>query len=176
MTIERALIAQSRPHIIASKAQAMIGEEASKGCRPEISKHPVSLEPTFHPLWGIKEKVENQGHWTEENSISEKDLIRLRIWSSPGEDLDWNKSELFIKQLQAVSFRIGFEVAGNNQAIVAAFVCHVHDLPIITSAFQGEFASCELTTMETAMHSSMLQESGKSILSVSYTHLRAHET
>ena len=123
MTIERALITQSRPHIIAFKAQAMIREEASKGCMPEISNHPVSLEPPFQPLWGIKEKEENTGHWTKETPLQEKDLIRLRIWSSPDEDFDWNQSELFLKQLQAVTFKIGFEATGNNQAIMAAFDC-----------------------------------------------------
>jgi len=164
VTIERALIAQSRSHIIASKAQAMIGEEVGKGCRPEISQYPVSLEPPFQPVWSLKENPEYPEHRIEKNPLSEKEIIRLRIWLSPEQDFDWNQSELFVKQLQPASFRIGFEVAGNNQAIVAAFFCHPHDLPIITSAFQGEFTSCELTPMKKAILSSLPRERLEDIL------------
>ena len=51
MSIEKALIAQSQPRMIAAKARDLIRNEISKGCRPDISSFPVSLEPNFMPVW-----------------------------------------------------------------------------------------------------------------------------
>jgi hypothetical protein len=50
MTFETALIAQAQPHIVTAKSRNIIRNEISKGCRPEISPLPVSLEPRFQPL------------------------------------------------------------------------------------------------------------------------------
>ena len=50
MSVERALIAQARPHMAAAKLRDLIREEISKGCRPEVCSLPVALEPSFHQI------------------------------------------------------------------------------------------------------------------------------
>jgi len=150
MSIEHALIAQAQPHMVGARLRSIIQEEISKGCRPEISRRTVSLEPRFTPLWIINNSpdTEKNPHWTTEAPTKSEDLIRLQTWISPDHMFDWNRSELFIKQLQAVSFQVGFEVAGNGDGIVMGFLIHHTDLPIITAAFNGEFELCELTTLD----------------------------
>ena len=149
MSIERALIAQAQPYMVGARLRSIIQEEISKGCRPDISREAVSLEPRFSPLWSVNTpNAEKESPWITESPTQRKDLTRLQAWISPEHTFDWNRSELFIKQLQAVSFRVGFEVAGNRDGIVISFLIHHMDLPIITAAFNGEFDLCELTTME----------------------------
>ena len=66
MSIEGALIAQAQPYMVAARAKALIGEEIIKGCQPEISSTPVSLEPDFRPLWDAKKDpiARHQHPWT----------------------------------------------------------------------------------------------------------------
>ena len=45
MSMEKALLAQAQPKMLAAKAREIMREEITKGCRPEISLHPVALEP-----------------------------------------------------------------------------------------------------------------------------------
>jgi hypothetical protein len=54
-----------------------------------------------------------------------------------------------------MSFRSGFEVAGNNEGITITFLSHLSDLPIITAAFQGEFELCKLTTKDKELLSNL---------------------
>ena len=147
MSIEQALIVRGQPHMVASRLRHIISQEISKGCLPEISPHPVALEPRFNPIWKTDGclTAQNQSHWVSENPIARKDLVRLEVWISPDQKFDWVASELFIKQLEALSFRVGFEVAGNNKRITISFLIHRADLPVITAAFNGEFEFCELT-------------------------------
>ena len=150
MSFERALIAQAQPYMVASRLRSIICEEILKGCRPDVSRETVSLEPPFEPIWTAGNSLHKikEPHCTIENPIPSEDLVRLQVWVSPEHKFDWNHSELFIKQLQATSFRVGFEVAGNRDSIVIGYLLHHIDLPIITAAFNGEFELCELTTME----------------------------
>ena len=150
MSIEQALIAQAQPYMVGARLRSIIQQEISKGCRLDISRRTVSLEPRFEPIRTAENSLntEKEPHWTAEAPTKSEDLIRLQVWISPEHKFDWNHSELFIKQLQAISFRAGFEVAGNCDGIVISFLIHHMDLPIITAAFNGEFEQCELTTME----------------------------
>ena len=65
MSVERALIAQAQPYIVAARARNIIKNEIKKGCRPDISALPVSVEPCFHPLWvkqnGFDYNAESRG-------------------------------------------------------------------------------------------------------------------
>ena len=49
MSIEKAMITQAPPYMVAAMTRKLIGEEVLKGCRPEITLQPVSLEPNFYP-------------------------------------------------------------------------------------------------------------------------------
>lgn len=152
MSIEQAIISRSQHHVVASKARSLIAEEVRKGCLLDISQSPVSLEPHFESISNIKESQypHYKTNWIAETPASVGDLMRYQVWISPHQKFDWNHSELFLKQLQAASFRVGFEVSGNNEAITISFLCNRIDQPILKAAFEGEFDSCELTMMENA--------------------------
>src|SRR5512139_1389971 len=160
MSIEGALIAQAQPYMVAARAKALIGEEIVKGCLPEISSNPVSLEPEFRPLWDAKKDPTGryQHPWTVEVPPPGEELVRLRLWISPEQKFDWNRSELLIKQLKTMSFRAGFEVAGNRSDITVSFLSHRSDLSIITAAFQGQFELCELISADDNLLSRMSGE------------------
>ena len=147
MSIEQTLIARARPHMLRTMAEALFHGEVSKGCRPDIALTPVSLEPTFRPISQVSELVTGQ---TQKDFIPEpippaSNLVRLQIWPSPDEEFSWLNSELFLKQLQTVSHRIGFEFIGNTKEILMRFLAHRADLPIIKTAFRGQFERCELS-------------------------------
>ena len=126
MSIEQALIAQAQPYMVGARLRSIIQQEISKGCRPDISRRTVSLEPRFEPIRTAENSLntKKEPHWTAEAPTKSEDLIRLQVWISPEHKFDWNHSELFIKQLQAISFRAGFEVAGNCDGIVISFLIH----------------------------------------------------
>ena len=149
MTLEQALIAQARPHMIAARAQSILRDEVIKGCNPEIFSTPVTLEPCYNPISNASELLikKNQASFIPETPPEPGDLVRLHVWLSPEEKFNWLNSELFIKQLRSVSHRVGFEIAGNNQDIQIRFLAHRNDQPIIMTAFQGQFDHCELSVV-----------------------------
>jgi len=117
MSFERALIAQAQPYMVSARARALVREEEVKGCQATISRSPVSLEPNFEPIGDTRKglNVSIRQPWTREVFQGPEELVRLRIWVSTEQKFDWIRSELFIKQLQEMSSRAGFEVAGNNE-------------------------------------------------------------
>ena len=157
MSIEKAMIARAQPEILSAKLNYCIRDEVSKGGRSEISSFPVSLEPPFMLIGksGNNYKENEQWSWSGDSSISNNHLYRLEIWMSPEHQFDWNQCELFIKLLREVAFRVGFEVAGNCKGITLCFLVHQIDLPIITTAFKGEFEHCKLTQMKKSFINSM---------------------
>ena len=152
MSIERALVAQAGPHMLAAKARLIIEGEASKGCLPDILPEPVALEPSFCPVWDAAKSLENarEPAFVPEKPPREDDLLRLRVWISSDQKFDWRRSELFLKQLQRVARRVGLEISGNQDAITTALLCHRDDLPVVSAAFRGEFECCELSPFETS--------------------------
>jgi hypothetical protein len=150
MTIESALIARAQPQMIAAQARDIIRREIQKGCSAEISPVPVSLEPTFRPLWlsGNNPYGQEEPDLIPEEPASPNQFIRLRIWISPEHGLDWNQSELFIKQLQGLRHRAAFEISGNRDSILMTFLVHRKDAAILRSSFNGEYVSSELTILK----------------------------
>jgi len=161
MNIEKALISESHSYMFSAKARALIEEEISKGCKPDLSLEPVALEPFYQPILSRKEITEQNitNHSTSEDPPLKENLTRLKVWLSPEQTFDWNRSELFLKQLQSVSHRIGFEIIGNEKEITISILCCHNDLPIILAAFQGEFERCQLSYIENdSLNSIELQE------------------
>ena len=116
MSMPQALIAQAQPRVVQAKARQVIEHEISKGCQPALSPSPLALEPLYQELHEHLYGADN----TPEQSIlvlppqNPEDLVRLGVWISTEQALDWNRSELFLKQLTKASHRIGFEVRGNK--------------------------------------------------------------
>jgi hypothetical protein len=147
MSIEKALIAQARPHMLAARVQSIIEKEVSKGCRPDIAPHPVALEPAYQSITYTPDLLTGQGqtdHIPESTPLA-CDLIRLQLWISPEEKFSWLDSELFLKQLRTLSHRMAFEILGNSAKIQIQLLIHRNDLPIIQTAFRGQFERCELS-------------------------------
>ena len=147
MSIEQALLAYARPHMLAEKARAMVRAEASKGCRPEIAAEPVALEPPYDPILAPREAAtaDPPSLWTPEPPIGEPDLTRLQVWISPNQPWDWKRSERFLKQLCSTSHRIALEIIGNQQAVRVQILCRNRDVPSLYTAFRSEFEHCELS-------------------------------
>jgi len=96
------------------------------------------------------------------------DMTLNKVWISPEQAFDWIHSERFIKQLQTVSFRVGFEVFGNNGSIAISLLCHRRDIPIITAAFQGEFEFCEMTIADNGFPGTFDEEKSAEIVFLDY--------
>ena len=150
MSIEKALISQSQSHMAIAKLRDIIRTEVAKGCAPDISNFQTAIEPQFYPLWEIKNtnNSKNQTSCSIEKWIQPKDFLRLQIWISPEKKLDWNQSELFLKQLQSMKLRAIFEILGNNDMILISIQAHRKDVPILIATFEGQFGLCELTPLE----------------------------
>ena len=166
MSIEKALIAKAMPHMVAIRVRSLIADEIYKGCQADISTWPVMLEPYFTALNAIRDNfdIDQQSKWMPETKPDAKDVLRLQAWVSPEQEFCWNNAELFLKQLQNVSFRIGFEVFGNNKGITINFICNPLDQSILKTAFEGEFSSNKLTSMEETPLSNVSEEAWKSIV------------
>ena len=149
MSMPKALIAQAHPKILAAKAQQILAGEITKGCGPDLSPEPVSLEPPYQDLMLFKHHPEAMppSDCLAEAAPHPDELIRLQAWISPDHALDWKRCESFLKQIQTISHRMGFEVRGNNREVVISFLCHKVDAPILLAAFQGEYQKCELAPM-----------------------------
>jgi hypothetical protein len=146
MSLEKTLIAQAKPHLLAARAEAILEKEVSKGCDFEVSPYPVALEPPYRPISHLPELLHGQD---KTNPIPGtipllSELARTQLWLSPKQQFRWINSELFLKQLQKLSHRVSFEITGNSREIQMGFLSHSVDLPILQTAFNGQFEHCEL--------------------------------
>jgi len=148
MPLENYLVQHSRSYLLAAKAQAIIRQEVLKGCLPDISIQPVSLEPRFKALGALGDPiVDSQPLAKPQLSPGVPDVVRYRIWISPHQQFNWKRAELFLKQLQTVSHQVGFEVMGNQRHIVLSLLCHPDDTPIVAASFQGHFDHSALSPL-----------------------------
>jgi len=149
MSVEKAIVAQARPHMLATRVEAAIQEEVTKGCRGDISAQPVALEPPYHPISPSPDLLtgENRSDLLPEPIPLATNLTRLQLWLSPEEEFSWLNSELFLKQLRTLTHRVAFEIVGNSQKIQMQFLVHRNDLPIFKAAFRSQFERCELSGM-----------------------------
>jgi len=158
VSVEAALIAQARPQVISRRIGALIGEEITKGCLPQISDTPVGLEPPFRPLlWstgGPDGALHEAGDWRP----SSEPPIRLRVWVPAMRKTDWNRSELFLKQLASIPRRLGYEIVGNREGIAVMFLCQAEDVAVVETALCGVFDSCELERCDNCEWLTMLAD------------------
>ena len=104
MSIEKAMLARAKPHMLAARAREIVQREVCKGCLPDISVHPVALEPIYQPIFGPREFSEKGSPdlCTLEIPAGVEELVKLHLWISPNQKCDWNRCELFLKQLTGV--------------------------------------------------------------------------
>ena len=168
MSVEKAIIARARPHMLAARTKAVFDREVSKGCTPEIAAIPVALEPRFAPINQPRKLLSEKdgADFIIEPQPQFRDLVRLQLWLSPEQPFSWLNSELFIKQLRSVSHRVGFEIVGNREKILMRFLVHLIDLPIIQTAFRGQFEQCELSSNPNNHFKGLTRDSWRDILFV----------
>ncbi|MHC4564560.1 MAG: hypothetical protein ACYTE3_02270, partial [Planctomycetota bacterium] len=97
---ETSLIAQVPAHALAARLEAVQAIEITKGCEPILLPQTVALEPAYSPLrpgQGNEDRSGRSGAVLED-SISEQDMVRLRVWISPERVFQWVRCESFIKQ------------------------------------------------------------------------------
>ena len=157
MSIEHAYLAQARPHMLAAKAQEILRNEVSKGCRPDINPHPVALEPPYQPVFGVENINSdiNAPPAILETPAPKEKLVRFQVWISPEQKCNWNRSELFIKQLSYSGNRIALEIIGNqdqidkkyhqknNNFILRAVLFSFHFFPVLTINNYGRLFSAD---------------------------------
>ena len=165
MSVERALVTQAGPYMLAAKAQAIIAAEVNKGCDGQILSHPVALEPAFSPIMAPKDLMALQDRpcWVHEAPPCEEDLVRYRVWISPNQPFNWNCFELFLKQLSLVTYRVGLEMAGNQESIVLTLLCHRADAPIVATAFRGKLRFCRLSPQAGSLLAGMEPEAWEQV-------------
>jgi len=146
-SIEKALLDRARPYMLATRARQLMRAEVSKGCRPEIAEGPVALEPLYQPIFaeGTPDGPVIDGDCVWAPPIAAEDLCRLKVWISPLQKCEWNRSELMLKHLLRVRHRVGLEMLGNQEGVTLQLMCHRRDVPIVRAAMAGQFEQCELT-------------------------------
>jgi hypothetical protein len=146
MSIEQALLARAHSHVLAEKARAMVRAEAAKGCQPEIADDPLCLEPQYESIYASRPRAGDAPSLPgiPAPATAASDWTRLQVWISPDQPWDWKRSERFIKLLCGVSHRIGLEIIGNGRDIRFQLLCALSDRATVSTAFQAEFAHCEL--------------------------------
>jgi hypothetical protein len=147
MPIDRQMLPQIHSSMLAAKARIIFDKERTKGCLPEISSTPVELEPPFQALVDPEDLlyVAEQPPFIPTTPPSEEDWIRLKIWVPPGQECDWLRNELVVKQFVALKHRITFEITGNRDGISLAHLCHKEDEPVVRAATCGFFPDCEFS-------------------------------
>jgi hypothetical protein len=149
---EQAMIRAARPQVLAAKAMAAIQNEVAKGCSPQLSREPVALEPPFRPLVSqrdLLQSIESEEETYPPAALDKNCIRRFRIWISPDQPFNWDRSERLIRQLQAVRHRVGLEITGNQSQVAMGMSCHQDDAPILRAAFRGQFDRCELSESNT---------------------------
>jgi hypothetical protein len=145
MSIEQAIIARSRPYVVTSGANALLRHEAYKCCTTELSERPVNLEPVYVPCteWQTQQVSGRDISVATEMSIA-PDMHRYQCLISEEHGLDWCRAERFLKELSGLSHWVGFEITGDEDAIVLFFLILSGDLDLVRVAFEGEFPDCEM--------------------------------
>lgn len=119
----------------------------------------------FSPILAPKDLLtpQNGPCWVHEAPPREEDLVRYRVWISPNQPFNWNCFELFLKQLSLVTYRVGLEIAGNQERIVITMLCHRVDAPIVATAFHGKLRFCRLSLQKDSSLADMEPEAWKDV-------------
>lgn len=151
MSVEQAMIVRSQPQAIARRINSAIAQEVTKGCTGDISPVPVRLEPAFSPLFAAPPSsgTTADSPYLPASTDELTEPFRLRLWISPKQKFDWNRSELWLKQLAIASGRVVFQIVGNVDAIEVSVLCAPRDSLLIKAAFEAQFNMCEITSVDT---------------------------
>ncbi len=140
---EKALISQAGSYLIASRTSEIFSREVYKGCEPVIWPKPVDIEPFYTPLGDLENSRTEPA--VPYKKPPEKQLIRMKLWLSAEQKFKWHLSEQFLKQLNAVSSPVSFEIHGNEDRILFSIKCSPEDAHIIQASLSGKLRYCRLS-------------------------------
>jgi len=145
MSIVKTIIRRSQNYSATIQAQEMVRNEAFKGCSKELSTVPVCLEPKFssYPEWIDSNQDQNESYRHLENSNPLR-IKRFNCRIGLDHELQWFRSERFLKAISTVNAWVGFEIIGNSKLIEFRFLIHEKDEDILKNAFKGELINCSL--------------------------------
>jgi hypothetical protein len=146
MSIEQAMILRAQPQALARRIGAAMEREVTKGCTRDLSPVPVRLEPAFAPLLAAP-RIAGDVADVPYVPASPDELatpFQLRLWISPEQTFDWNRSELWLKQLALALDRVAFQIVGNKEGIEVGILCAPQDALMIAASFEGQFNLCEI--------------------------------
>ena len=63
MSIENTMITWAKPEILNAKLKDFVRDEFTKGCRPEITTHPVPIEPPYMSLYLPSRRLQQGLSW-----------------------------------------------------------------------------------------------------------------
>jgi hypothetical protein len=100
----------------------------NKGCLPLIFKEPVLLEPPY--------SGKSLGLYNRET----RDMVFLRIYPSPLDEVNSETSELFLNSLRGLTEPVSFEIIGNRSRVISQTVLQKRDRNIVRHAFDSTYA------------------------------------
>lgn len=104
----------------------------TKGCLPLIFKKPVCLEPPY------------SGTYLERYDRDTKEILVLKVYSSPLDEVTSETSELFLNSLRGISEPASFELIGSGSRLTLQFVVQKRDRSIVESALRSLFKNAYL--------------------------------
>lgn len=143
MGIQNTLIQRASSLRASTNLRALIEDAASKGCSPEISALPVSIEPPFISLTDLRAT----GNLNQRDSIVGIDpnpapISRYRVHIGPDYQYNSLNTELFLKQLSSIDGLVAFEIIGNSEQIAVFFSCHEKHIAKIGIGMAAELEHC----------------------------------
>jgi len=165
MSLEKAIVHYAGPHMLATKAQALIDAEVGKGCDGNILPNPVALEPVFAPITVPKDlmSLKDRSSWVYESAPDQQELVRSQVWLSPDQPFNWKCFELLVRQLSSASNRVGLEIGGNQERIAITMLCHRRDEPVVVTAFISKLRLCRLSVVKHELVFGAAQEAWEDI-------------
>ncbi len=100
----------------------------NKGCLPLIFKEPVLLEPPYSGT--------SLGLYNRET----RDMVFLRTYPSPLDEVNPESSELFLNSLRGLTEPVSFEIIGNRSRLISQIVLQKRDRNIVRHAFDSTYA------------------------------------
>jgi hypothetical protein len=146
-SFDATLLQRAYPQVLAHRVAHAIRHEIAKGCDPELVSQPVALEPAYDPISKLDELSRSAASlsWVPEAPTPGRELCRLCIWVSPEQRCNWNRSEMFVKQLSHLRHRAALEIIGNQKRITIQILCHAADAAWVRAPFLGQFERCTLS-------------------------------
>ena len=162
---ESAIVSTISSHALAVHLEAQRAAEIAKGCELKIWPQPVALEPPYTPMRPRQHEPEaaQQILVTYENVPGAEEIVWQQIWISPERVFQWARCESFLKHLAGVSYRLIFEIAGNQNGVSFSLGCHRQDVPIVQTAFEAKVEHCVVTRQPEPRLNRILLDAGNEI-------------